>query len=139
MSVASRNDKHPSVDPLAYYRQLIDIVKINYSEELKFDLFKCDWIDTALGTKQDCFEYTLVNFKHLLYKHDRVCNEPFILASQAHQVYYVPDPLEKDWLSVVISPAIELCDADSYLEADPYMLLEVDENSTALDDTEMIE
>lgn len=139
MSVASRNDKNPRVDPLAYYGQLIDIVKISYSDDLKFDLFKCHWIDTALGTKQDIFEYTLVNFKHLLYKHDRVGNEPFILASQAHQVYYVPDPLEKDWLTVVMSPAIELFDANGYHEAGPYMTLEVNENSAALDDTEMIE
>lgn len=70
----------------------------------------------------------------MLYKHDRVGNEPFILASQAHQVYYVPDPLEKDWLTVVMAPTIELFDVDSYPEASPYMTLEVNENSEALDD-----
>ena len=36
-----------------------------------------------------------MNFKHLL-KSD----EPFILASQATQVYYVQDKLDKDWYSV---------------------------------------
>ena len=51
--------------------------------------------------KQDEFKFTLVNFNHLLYRENRAVDEPFILASQAEQVWYVQDPLEPDWHVVV--------------------------------------
>ena len=64
-------------------------------------MFKCNWIDNNVGMKQDEFKFTLVNFNHLLYSKNRVVDEPFILASQAEQVWYVQDPLEPDWHVVV--------------------------------------
>ena len=50
---------------------------------------------------QDVFNFTLINFNHLLYRDHRITNEPFILASQAKQVWYVAAPLEPDWQVVV--------------------------------------
>ena len=50
--------------------------------------------------KLDPFKFTLVNFQRLLYPHDRVGDEPFILASQARQVWYNPDPSGHGWLNV---------------------------------------
>ena len=50
---------------------------------------------------EDKFGLTLVNFKHLLYKTEHASNEPFILASQAQQVFYVQDPTEEDWNVVI--------------------------------------
>ncbi|GMP73702.1 hypothetical protein CsSME_00031382 [Camellia sinensis var. sinensis] len=50
---------------------------------------------------EDAFKFTLVNFNRLLYPTGRVSNEPFILSSQAEQVWYVLDPLEPDWQVVV--------------------------------------
>ncbi|KAA8520837.1 hypothetical protein F0562_011510 [Nyssa sinensis] len=52
--------------------------------------------------KIDEFGFTLVDFKHLLYKENRLGNEAFILVSQAQEVWYVQDSLEKDWHIVVI-------------------------------------
>ena len=37
----------------------------------------------------------------MLYRKNRAVDEPFILASQAEQVWYVKDPLERDWHVVV--------------------------------------
>ena len=34
---------------------------------------------------------TIINFSHLLYNDNNVSNEPFILASQAEQICYIPD------------------------------------------------
>lgn len=53
--------------------------------------------------KTDQFEVTTVNFKHLFNTGERLLDEPFILASQAMQVYFVDDPMDKDWSAVVQS------------------------------------
>ena len=54
-----------------------------------------------MGMKQDEFKFTLVNFKHLLYRENQVADEPFIIASQAEQVWYIQNPVELDWHVVV--------------------------------------
>lgn len=53
------------------------------------------------GKKEDEFGFTLVNFNRLLYRHNRTTDEPFILATQAQQVWYVQDSVEPDWHVVV--------------------------------------
>jgi hypothetical protein len=42
-----------------------------------------------------------VNFNNLLNSGNNVFDEPFILATQATQVYYVQDLVDTDWHSVV--------------------------------------
>lgn len=92
MSVSSRKDKNPRVDCLPYYGRLTEIIKITYSIDIKYVLFKCDWVNPSAGIKLDPFNYTLVHFKRLLFKNDRLRDKPFILASQAHQVWCTPNP-----------------------------------------------
>lgn len=94
---ASRKDNNPVVGDVNFYGQLTDIIEIRYSNSMKFVLFRCDWIDNRTGMLKDEFKFTLVNFKHKLYKDNRVTDEPFILATQAKQVWYIQDPLETDW------------------------------------------
>ena len=101
MSYASRKDKSPRVGAVYYYGQLTDIVEIRYTNNMKYVLYKCDWVDNTKGKMEDAFKFTLVNFNRLLSPTDRVSNEPYILSSQAEQVWYVPDPLEPDWQVVV--------------------------------------
>ncbi|KAA8532586.1 hypothetical protein F0562_032598 [Nyssa sinensis] len=101
-SFASARDRNPVEGDVRFYGVLTDIIELRYTNDLKFVLFKCDWIDNNAGRKIDEFGFTLVNFKHLLYKENRLGDEPFILASQAQQVWYVQDSLEKDWPFVVI-------------------------------------
>lgn len=100
-SYASSRDKCPVTGEVTFYGVLRDIIEVRYSNDFKFVLFKCDWVDNNVGLKQDEFKFTLVNFKHLLYKHNRKSDEPFILASQAQQVWYVQDPIDEDWHVVV--------------------------------------
>ncbi|XP_058216762.1 uncharacterized protein LOC131327634 [Rhododendron vialii] len=67
LSYASRKDKNPRVGPVYYYGWLTDIVEIRYTNDTKYVMFKCDWIDNIHGKKEDAFKFTLVNFNHLLY------------------------------------------------------------------------
>ena len=100
-SYASRKDSNPLSGDVTFYGQLTDIIEIQYFNGQKFVLFKCNWIENRLGKRVDEFNFTLVNFNHLLYKDNRSSDEPFIFASEAEQVWYVQDPLEPDWHVVV--------------------------------------
>ena len=85
-----------------------------------------------IGVKQDEFEFTLVNIK----SHWKT-SEPFVLASQAVQVFYVPESKEKNWHVVIATKPRDLYD----LEADvipEVEVLQVD-NSTSVDAEEFID
>nr|GEY92696.1 hypothetical protein [Tanacetum cinerariifolium] len=69
-----------------------------YNINGEIHLFKCDWVNhKADGVKHDPnLDYTLVDLNSLGHKDD-----VFILASQARQVFYVKDQIDKK-LSIVI-------------------------------------
>ncbi|GJZ24225.1 hypothetical protein Tco_0561684 [Tanacetum coccineum] len=96
-SFSSRKDKNLMSVELTYYRKLTDIIEVHYTDETKFVLFKCNWVDNRTGVKVDNFGITLVKFSHLLYEVNNQTDEPFILTSQAEQVMYVEDPIEPEW------------------------------------------
>lgn len=54
-----------------------------------------------------------INFKHLFNIGEKISDEPFILASQAIQVYYVPDVVDNDWADVVHSKPSDVYDLDN--------------------------
>ena len=83
---------------LCFYRVITDIWDIDYNM-FKIPVFKCDWVDNKSGIKIDEFRFTLVEFNKLSHKSD-----PFILASQAKQVFYVQYQLDPIW-SIVRSPS----------------------------------
>lgn len=93
-SFSSSKDKHPIRGDITYYGVLHEIVEFNYFGEMKVLLFKCEWVDIQRGVrKEDGF--TLVNFSYKLRTSD-----PYVLASQVEQVWYVCDPKEKGWYVV---------------------------------------
>ena len=78
-----------------YYGILQEIWGLDYRFR-RIPLFKCDWVNSKNGgVKHDSLGYTLVDLNSLGHKDD-----PFILASQARQVFYVKDQLDKR-LSIV--------------------------------------
>ncbi|KAA8515604.1 hypothetical protein F0562_018785 [Nyssa sinensis] len=94
---------------------------------------------TIEGRKIDEFGFTLVNFKHLLYKENRLGDEPFILASQAQQVWYVQDSLEKDWHIVVTMTPRDVFDvlAKEHMtepQVEPYNDQHLDDNTFTNDE-----
>ena len=87
-----------------YYGRLIEILQLEYPRLpiKRTILFKCNWFDPTVNVGMKVHkQYFLVdvNQKRKLSK-----DEPFILAMQAAQVYYVPYPSlrkdKSDWLAV---------------------------------------
>lgn len=97
VSYASAGDKNPHLGEVAYYGVLTDVIEIRYTNDMKFVLLKCDWVNNQVGKKQDQLKFPMANFNHLLYKDNQRGDEPFILASQAEQVCYVQDPIDPNW------------------------------------------
>ena len=90
-SFSSTRDNNPIHTNMTYYGVLDEIIEINYYDEMKFLLFKCEWVDINRGVKQDG-DLTLVNFNYKLRT-----SEPFVLANQVEQVWYVKYPKESGW------------------------------------------
>lgn len=87
-----------------YYGIIRDIVELDYRQKGNMVLFKCDWVDMRVQNKwikTDQFGVTTVNFNHIFSSGDKLSDEPFILASQATQVYYVPEAIDKGWYAVI--------------------------------------
>ncbi|KAM0861893.1 hypothetical protein ACQ4PT_045591 [Festuca glaucescens] len=87
-----------------YYGIIREIVELDYRHKGNMVLFRCDWVDNRVQdkwVKTDKFGVTTVNFNHLFSSGDKLSDEPFILASQATQVYYVPEANDKGWCAVV--------------------------------------
>ncbi|XP_021714663.1 uncharacterized protein LOC110682635 [Chenopodium quinoa] len=93
---ASARDTSPVDAQLSYYGRIQEIWELDY-REFKVGLFKCKWVDNIRrNVKHD--DFTLVDLGHL-----RDSLEPFILASQAKQVFYVTDPADPRWSIVLAS------------------------------------
>ncbi|XP_075095301.1 uncharacterized protein LOC142173579 [Nicotiana tabacum] len=86
-SFASSKDKNPVDANLTYYGRIIDIIELDYFGHFKVVLFKCDWYEA----EEDTYGLTYVYFNKKCYQ-----EEPFLLASQAHQYFYVQDPHDQD-------------------------------------------
>lgn len=71
-----------------FYGVLVDIIELQYCHGNRVFLFKCDWWDSSnkkTGIKKDG-HLTSVNISRKWYKDD-----PFVLATQAEQVFYIND------------------------------------------------
>jgi hypothetical protein len=89
-----------------YYGVIKEILELNYHHKGNVVLFMCDWVENRVQNKwvkTDQFGTTSVNFKHLFNTGEKISDEPFILASQALQVYYVPDKVDTEWAAAVQS------------------------------------
>ena len=97
-----------------YYGVLKDIIELNYSGNIRHVLFKCKWVDdeNRRGYKTDAFGFPMVNFTHSVHGGEEMVHEPYVLASQATQVFYVEDKRQKDWYVVVKTKARDVFDAD---------------------------
>ena len=85
---------------IGYYGVLNDVMELKYIGGIQILFFKCDWWDgmnpSGRGVKQDPYGFTSVNITGT-----SNTNEPFILASQAQQVFYVQDTIESNWCVVI--------------------------------------
>lgn len=113
-SFSSAKDNNPVVGDVTYYGVLKDIIELEYFGKKTVVLFKCDWVAEGKKRKrQDTYGYTLVNFEGLV-EH----KEPFVLASQVQQVFYVADPIDKGWKVVMKATPRDYFDMDADLYVD---------------------
>ena len=58
---------------------LIDIIELNYSNNIKHVLFKFIWVDdqNIRGYKTDEFGFPMVNFTHFINCEDEMMDEPY--------------------------------------------------------------
>lgn len=107
MHFSSAKDKHPVYGKMRYYGVIEEIFELVYSSFM-IPLFKCKWVDNNNGVEHDALSgSTIVNFDKLGHKED-----PYILASQAKQVFYMTDPSDKK-KDVVIFPKSRLINNES--------------------------
>ncbi|KAG8382724.1 hypothetical protein BUALT_Bualt05G0107100 [Buddleja alternifolia] len=79
-----------------YYGVLTDIIQLDYLGNHHVVLFKCDWFE-GKSVQKDKYNYTSFNTSK-----PWKTNEPYVLASQAQQVFYVNDiKLGNDWKIVI--------------------------------------
>ena len=95
MHFSSSKDQYSVMASMCYFGVIEDIWMIDYTIFRVF-VFKCKWVDSNSGVKTDDLGFTLVDLEKVGY-----IEEPFIMASQAKQVFYVTDLTNKRWLVVL--------------------------------------
>ena len=90
-------DPQARLGEVEYYGKLVDIIVLNY-HSFSVPLFKCDWADTRSqrGKTVDRLGITSVNFSRLIHTGASEEDEPYIVANEAQQVYYVVDSKHRD-------------------------------------------
>jgi len=120
-SFESDNNDNIIIGSKTYYGIITEILELNYHHKGNVVLFKCDWVDNRVQNKwvkTDQFGTTTMNFRHLFNTGEKISDEPFILASQAVQVYYVPEAIDTDWVAAVQSVQRDVFDFDNLEDED---------------------
>ncbi|WKA12924.1 hypothetical protein VitviT2T_030267 [Vitis vinifera] len=71
-----------------FYGVLSNVVVLNYVLRYKVIIFKCTWLDTNQKKKRIKHDYNFTTIQVISTWYD---NDPFILATQAQQVFYLDD------------------------------------------------
>ncbi|XP_026384960.1 uncharacterized protein LOC113280563 [Papaver somniferum] len=74
--------------PIEFFGSLQDVIELDFLYGYRVVLFKCDWFDVTPGNTRIRKDYSLtcINTNRIWYKSD-----PFVLASQSQQVFYLDD------------------------------------------------
>ncbi|XP_074323738.1 uncharacterized protein LOC141660649 [Apium graveolens] len=103
-SFASSKDQNPLFGDVNYYGAIEEIFEVDYWGEFSVVVFKCCWYKE----EKDLYGLTRVNFNRLCQKSD-----PYVLASQVQQVFYVEDPTEKMMYNVIKKLPRDWCDVEA--------------------------
>ncbi|XP_071714365.1 uncharacterized protein [Rutidosis leptorrhynchoides] len=126
-SFSSARDNDPIMGDVTYYGVLKDIIELQYGDEKKVVLFHCDWISSGSRIKVDENGFTTLDFRDGL---GRVLSQ---------QVFYVADPVHKDWKVVIkttprdnfdMDEQICIDDVETHLQSDTLMGPQLVENET---------
>lgn len=108
-SFASSKEQNPVVGNVNYYGAIEEILEVDYWGVYSVVLFKCCWYQE----EKDLYGLTRVNFNKLWHKSD-----PYVVASQVQQVFYVEDPTEKMLYNVIRKMPRDWCDVESEIADD---------------------
>ncbi|KAK5772125.1 hypothetical protein PVK06_048396 [Gossypium arboreum] len=91
------------VDGRNYYGNCIEIIELNYYERFWVIMLRCDWVNikSPRSLKNDANGFIMVKFSELIHTGNCDSDDPYILASQAKQVFYVEDGKSEGWLYVI--------------------------------------
>ncbi|XP_027343085.1 uncharacterized protein LOC113855654 [Abrus precatorius] len=119
LHISNAKDKNPIYANMSYFGVNEHIWELDYTN-FRVAIFGCKWVDNNSGVRIDDMGFIRVDFKKVDYQDDS-----FILASQARQVFYVEDPVNKSWSIVLMSNKInaftdgELTEEEVNMENDP--------------------
>src|SRR6266498_2752487 len=71
-----------------YYGFIEDIIELDYGCNLQIPVFKCKWARVPNSVEVDNYRFTIFDLNMAGYK-----NDPWILASNIAQVFYITDPV----------------------------------------------
>lgn len=138
---ASAKDTSQVVDLVSYYGRVTYIILMDYNI-FYVPLFRCQWAVKGNGVKiEDGF--TLVNMSH---SQASFASDPYILASQAKQVFYSREDESSNWYIVMKGPSRRYSKEDMQegnadigpLPSDVDMDVDIDEAENARTDCEGI-
>ncbi|XP_063942812.1 uncharacterized protein LOC108203257 [Daucus carota subsp. sativus] len=89
---ASSKDKNPTIGDVTYFGAIEEIIEVDYWGAITVVLFRCCWYEKD----KDCYGLTRVNFSKNIQKDD-----PFVLATQVQQIFYIQDCIENNLHFVV--------------------------------------
>ena len=132
MCRSSARDMRQVTDMLTYYGVIKEILLMDY-HMFKVPLFRCNWANTGNGVKEED-GFTLVNL-HM--NQTAYLKDPFILPSQAKQVFYSREDDDSNWYVVMRAPprGYHELETEEDLGGAPLPVQEVDElDDEAIDD-----
>lgn len=97
MHISSATDTNPAYKNLSYFGVIERIWELDYTV-FRVPVFGCKWVENKNGVRDDEPGFLKVDLNKVGYE-----DEPFILASQAKQVFYVTDPANKKWFMVLLT------------------------------------
>ncbi|KAA0066535.1 uncharacterized protein E6C27_scaffold25G00950 [Cucumis melo var. makuwa] len=128
---SSAKDKSQLMDVVAYYGVLQEIILLDYYV-YHLPIFKCGWANVRNGAKVE-EGFTLVNLHQ---SQSKFVREPFILASQAKQVFYARENDNSNWYVVLKAPPRGFHDLKMYDENYDDTLVSNENISNAVEDVD---
>jgi len=77
------SDNNPIQASMPYFGVIGEILELDYSQ-FRVPVSKCKWVNGNTSVHRDPLRFTLVDLNKVAYK-----DEPFIMAEQARQVFYI--------------------------------------------------
>ena len=110
---ASAKDNTQVIGQVTYYGVLREIIVLDY-HTFQLPIFRCDWANIVNGVRDDD-GFILVNLHEGQSQFEK---DPFILASQANQVFYSRETNSSNWYVVLKAPSRGFQDLQLYDESD---------------------